>query len=97
MRAADLAKAGELFDIDVDQVAWHLPLVALHRRFWVQVSQPAQAQPIEGSRDVGEGGLQQPGDVAEVQALMPELHGALQVKLHRRRGTGPATCRRSAG
>jgi len=39
----------------------------------------AQAQPAEGPGDGREGGVDQPGDVAHVQALVPECHGVLQL------------------
>ena len=75
----DLAKASELFDVDVDQVSGMLPLVALHWRFGLQISQAPQSQGVEHPCHGGEGTGRQPGDVAQVQALNPELLGILQV------------------
>jgi hypothetical protein len=46
---------------------------------WVQVSQPAQPQAAEHPGQGGEGSGQQPGELAEVQPLVPELYGALQM------------------
>ena len=44
---ADLAKAGELFDVDMDQVSRMLPLVALHWRFGFEISQPLETKEVE--------------------------------------------------
>jgi len=67
---SDPAEAGQLFDVDVNQVARCLALVALHRCLGVQVSQPPQAQVVQGPGHGGEGSGKQPGDVAQVQPLM---------------------------
>jgi hypothetical protein len=101
----DLAETGQLLDIDVDQVARCLALVALNWRLGVQVSQPTQAQPVQDPRHSEERSSQEPGDMAQIQALMPELHGALQVLRIERpplgaadtasSGNETATCRRS--
>ena len=40
---SNLAEAGQLIDVDVNQFAGPFPFVALHRRLWIKVSQPAQA------------------------------------------------------
>ena len=45
-------------DCDVNQVAQSLPLVALHRRSWLQVAESPQAEPAEGSGNGGEGSRQ---------------------------------------
>ena len=76
---AYLPEAGQGLDIDVDQVARSLPLVALHRRSGLQVAESPQAQPAEGSGNGGEGSRQQPGDVAQMQPLVTEIHGLLQL------------------
>jgi hypothetical protein len=73
----DFAKAGELFDVDMDQVSMTVQLVALDRGLGFQVPQPTQPKAVENPRHSGEGRDQQPGDVAEVQSLMTELHGVL--------------------
>ena len=76
---ADLPEAGQGLDIDVDQVARSVPLVALHRRSGLQVAESPQAQPAEGTGNGGEGSRQQPGDVAQMQPLVTEIHGLLQL------------------
>lgn len=50
-----LAEPGQLFDVDVDHVSWRLALVALDRRLGLQISQPAQAQAVQGPGHGGEG------------------------------------------
>jgi hypothetical protein len=75
----DLAKAGKLFDINVDQVTRPLPLVAVDWWFGVQGSQPPQPQAVENPRHGGEGRDQHLGVVAEVEALVTEIHGLLQL------------------
>ncbi len=84
---ADPVKAGQLpllrrslrLDVDVDQAARGLVLVALHWRFGLQIPQLPEPQAVQSSGHAGEGSRQPAGDVAHVQALMPELHGALEV------------------
>jgi hypothetical protein len=76
---ADPVKAGQLLDVDVDQVARRLALAALHWRFVLQIPQPPEPQGVQNSGHGGEGNRQQPGDVVHVQSLMPQLHGALEV------------------
>jgi hypothetical protein len=56
-----------------------LPLVALDRMFRLQVSEPPQTKMIEHPGHGGEGSGQQPGDVPEVEALVTEIHGLLQL------------------
>ena len=73
----DLATAGELFDVDMDQVSGMLPLVALHWRFGLEIPQPPETKAVEHPGHGGEGSGQQPGDVPEVEALVTELHGVL--------------------
>lgn len=43
-----LAEAGQLSAIDVDQVSYRLALVALNTIHELQISQPAQAQAVQG-------------------------------------------------
>ena len=74
-----LAKASQQLDVDVDQIARFLPLVTMHRWLVFKVSQAAQTKTAEGPGDGGEGRLQQPGDVPQMQALMAEFHGVLQL------------------
>ena len=73
-----LAEAGQLFDINVDQVTRRLALVALHQWLGDQVSQPAQSQAVQGPVHGGEGSGQQPGEVTQMQPLMVQLHSALE-------------------
>ena len=54
-------------------------VVALDRNLGLQIPQASKAELAEGPGDVGEGSLQQPGDVPEVQPLMAEIHGVLQL------------------
>jgi hypothetical protein len=94
----DLAKTGQLLllsrslrlDVDVDQVARHLTLGALDRRFGLQVSQSPEPKAVQSSGHGGEGSDQQPGDVAQVQALLPELQGTSQVLRIKRPPLGAA-------
>lgn len=44
----------------------------------LQISQPAQAQAVQGPGHGGEGSGQQPGDVTQVQPLMAQLNSALE-------------------
>jgi hypothetical protein len=74
-----LAEAGQLLDVYVNQVAGPFPFVALNRRHWLQVSQPAQAQAVQRSGHGGEESREQPGDVTLVEALVAQLNGALQM------------------
>jgi len=73
-----LAEAGRLLDVDVDQLAWCLALVALDRRLGLQISQPAQAQAVRGPGQGGKRSGQNPGDVTQLQPLMAQLHSALE-------------------
>jgi len=74
----DRQVAGQRLDVDMDQVAWVLPLVPLHRWFGFQVPQSPQPQTAESPGNAGEGCLEQPGDVAEVEPLVAETHGVLE-------------------
>jgi hypothetical protein len=60
------AEASQLLDIDVNQVARAFPFVALNRRLWLQVSQPAQPQAVQRSGHGGERSREQPGDMTQV-------------------------------
>ena len=75
----DLPEAGQLFDVNVDQVTRPLPLVALDWRFGLEIPQPPQSQAAENPGHGGERCCQKPRDVAEVQTLMPQLYGLLQM------------------
>ena len=86
----DSAKAGELFDVDMDQVSGMVPLVALDRGLGLEIPQPTQTKAVEHPGHGEEGCDQKPGDVAEVEALMTELHGVLQLLRIKRPTLGPA-------
>jgi hypothetical protein len=83
----DFAKAGELLllrrslrlDVDMDQVSGMLPLVALDWMFGLEIPQPPQTKAVENPGHGGERCCQKPRDVAEVQPLMPQLYGLLQM------------------
>ncbi len=75
----DLVKAGQLLDVDMNRVSRIFTLAALDSRFGFQVTQPAQAQVVQDPGHGREGSVKQPCDVAQVQPLVPELHGPLQV------------------
>ena len=62
----DPSEASQLLNVDVDQVARRLALVALHRRLGLQIAQPPKSQAVQGSGHGGEGSSQQPGDVAQL-------------------------------
>jgi hypothetical protein len=64
-------------DIDVAQVTGQVPSVLPNWRFGFQDSQTAESKPVHGPRDGREGRSQQPGDVPEVHALVPEFHRLL--------------------
>ena len=86
---------GQGLDVDVDQVAWPVPLVPLHRDFGLQVPQTPEAQSAESPGDGGEGSLEQPSDVAEVEPLVAEILGLLEL-LRIERPPHPAADARSA-
>ncbi len=73
-----LAKPGQGFNVDMDQIAEPLPLVSLHRRFGLQVSLMAEFEPVQSPGDGGEESPQRPGDVPAVTALVPEIYSQLQ-------------------
>jgi hypothetical protein len=74
-----LPERGQRLDVDVDQVSRSLPFVPLERWFGFQNPETAKGQRAEGSGDSRERGVELPGDVTQVQALVPETHGALQL------------------
>jgi len=74
-----LPEPGQRLDVDVDQVSRPLPFVPLDRWFGFQIPETAQAQAAEGPGDSREGCVEQPGDVTQVQALVPELDSVLQL------------------
>ena len=89
----DFAKAGELFDVDMNQVSGTVTLVALDWRFGLEIPQPTQSQSVENPRHGGERCCQQPGDVAEMEALVTEIHGLLQLLRIERPPLGAANTR----
>lgn len=76
---AHLPEPGQGFHVDVDQVSRLLPLVALYRNLWLQFLNRPRPSRLRAPGDGGEGRLQQPGDVPQMQALVPEIHGVLQL------------------
>jgi hypothetical protein len=88
-----LAEPGQSLDVDVDQVTGPLPLVALHRRYGLQVSQTAQSETVQSPGNGGERRLEQPGDVPEVQALVTEVDSLLQLLRIERPPLGAADAR----
>jgi hypothetical protein len=86
----DIAKASQFLDVDVDQVAWRFTLVTLYWRFGLKISHSPKTKAVEHPGHGGEGSGQQPGDVPEVEALVTELHGTLQVLRIKRPPLGAA-------
>jgi len=76
---AHLPEPRQRLDADMDQVAWVLPLVPLHRWFGFQVPQSPQLQPAESPGNAGEARLELAGDVAEVEPLLAEIHRLLEL------------------
>ncbi len=68
-----LAEPCQSLDVDVDQNAGPLSFVPLHRRFGLQVPQTAQSEMSQSMGDEGEGHLEQPRDLPEVQAQVSEM------------------------
>ena len=87
----DPAKAGKLFDVDMDQVSGMFTLVAQDRRLGFQIPESAKSQPVQGPGHGGERGSQHPSDVPQVQSLMTELHGVLLLMRIERPPLGAAT------
>jgi hypothetical protein len=76
---ANTLEPGQLFDVDMDHVAGPLPLVSLHRWRGVEVPQPVQPQAPHRPGQGADRNQQQSGDLPEDAALVPELHGLLQL------------------
>jgi len=74
---AHLPEPRQRLDVEMDQVAWVLPLLTLHRWIGFQVPQSPQPQTAERPGNAGEGRLEQPGDVAEVDPLVEEIYRLL--------------------
>ena len=70
---ANAVEPGQLFDVDMDHVAGLLPLVSLHRRSGLQVTQPVQPQAPHHPGQGADRHQQQPGDPPEGPALVPEV------------------------
>jgi hypothetical protein len=94
----DALKAGELFVIDVDHVAWLCPLVAAYRLSRLQVPllrrslrlEPAETQGLDHPAHGGKRRRQHPGHSSERAALMAEVNGALQLQWIERPPLGAA-------
>jgi hypothetical protein len=76
---AHLSEPGQSLDIVVDQVTGPLPFVPLHRIFGLLVPQASKARPAESPGDSGGGSPQQRGNVAEMQALVTQIHLVMQL------------------
>jgi hypothetical protein len=76
---ADPLKAGQLFGVDMDHVAWLLPLVPLHRSLGLQVPQTAESKELHHPSYGRQGSAKGPGDPPEGAALVPEVQGVLQL------------------
>lgn len=73
---ADLVEAAELLDVDVQQFAGAVALVALHRLARAQIAQPGQARSPEHTADRGFGHAHVRGDVRLQAQLAAQLHDA---------------------
>ena len=62
----------------VDQVAGPFSFVSLNKRLWIKVSQSPQPQAVQRAGQGGERIREQPGDVTQIESLMPQLHDALE-------------------
>ena len=87
---ADTLDSAELLDIDVDQFARPLPLVAPHRLGRLQVTQPAEPQAAQDAADGGGRDAELRGDRLAGLALAPQ---ALDPRHHRRRRRPAQTMR----
>ena len=72
-------KAGELFGVDVDHVAWPCPLVATYRLDRLQILEPAETQGLEHPANGRKRCPQHPGHSSERAALMAEVNSSLQL------------------
>src|SRR5258705_11220525 len=96
---ADTIELTELFDVDVDQLAGPLTLIAAHRFGGLQGAQSIEAQPLEdaahrGGRDTDVG-----GDRLAGQALAAQAFNTVAPRLRRRaiQPLGPRAATRPAG
>jgi len=65
-----IAEPGQLFDVDVNQVARYLAFITLHHRLGLRGAKPPQAKVAQGPGHGGKGGGQHPGDMTQVQPLV---------------------------
>jgi hypothetical protein len=70
---ADSLKAGQLLDVEVDQLARALALIAPVRLLHVQSRQPTQSAPGEPSRHGGAGKVQLAADLLGCELACPFL------------------------
>jgi len=75
---AYLPEPHQRLDVDMDHIPLVLPLVLLHRCSGFQVPHSPQLQMSESPGHAGEGRLEHPGDVAEVEPLVAEIHRLLE-------------------
>jgi len=76
---AHLPEPRQRLDVDVEEIAWPVPPIALHWNLGFQVPQMPQPQTAESPGNAGEGRLEQPGNVAEVEPLVAEIHRLLEL------------------
>lgn len=76
---ADPLKPGQLLGVDVDHVAWPLPLVLLHRSLGLEIPQAAESESLHHPSHSRQGSPKGPGDPPEGAALVPEVQGVLQL------------------
>ena len=76
---ADSLEPGQPLGVDVDHVAWLLPLVPLHWNLGLQVPQAAESESLHHPSHSRQGSTKGPGDPPEAAALVPEVQGVLQL------------------
>ena len=76
---ANFLGSDQRLDVDVDQVAQPLQLIPKHRWLGIKIAQAPASQTVVSPGLAGEGGIQQTGDVAQVQPLEKEIHCVLQL------------------
>ncbi len=85
---------GELFDIEVDEIAWTLVLVAHHRRRRIKRTQPVHAGPAQDATDSGPAQSQRLRDPPAVVAQPAKSQNLFYES--RRGGTGRSVRTRSS-
>lgn len=67
---AHLPESGQRLDVNVDQVARPLPREPLHRWVGIKIAQAPKPKTAESPGEGGEGSLQRPGELAQMQPLV---------------------------